>query len=396
MARAFRIGMIGGGLDSATGERHRKAIAMTGRIEWVCGAFGSTRHHSYQTGAAWKVPTEHVFGTYRDLFRRVPRMPASKRLDFVTVIVPNYMHYPIAMAAFDVEMPVFCCAPMTTNMDEALNLERKRNDHGLAYGLALPYTAFPMVIQARALVQAGALGTLRKVVTVFPQGWLATRLETAGNKQAGWRTDPRRGGPSCCMADLGLHCFNLAEFVSGQSVTEVCAELRTFVAGRPLDDDGSVLLRFDKGAHGAIWASQVCIGQDASLRIMVWGDKGGLEWRLSHPDELRFTPLNKPTQILSTESSDLVDEARTALRFPRDPADPLLAPLALHYDAFADSVANSKKTALPACPTTADGIRAMTFLDAVLRNTHPESTEKWTALGAPAPSRPPPQRGSFS
>ena len=380
MARMFRIGMIGGGIESATGERHRQAIRLTGRIEWTCGAFGSTRHRSFQAGTAWHMPTARVFGTYRDLFRRVPRMSADERLDFVTVIAPNYLHYPVAMAAFDVGIPVFCCAPMTTNMDESLNLERKRSDRGLAYGLALPYTAFPLVLQARALVQAGTLGTVRKIVTVFPQGWLATRLETAGNKQAGWRTDPRRAGPSCCMADLGIPCANLAEFVSGQAITEVCADLRTFVAGRPLDDDGSVLLHFDKGAHGAILASQVCIGQDASLRLLVWGDKGGLDWRLSRPDELRFTPLNGVARTLSAASTDLSSDARAALRFPADPADPLVAPLAVQYDAFADRVANAPNPATPPCPTTVDGIRAMSFLDAVLRNTHPENTEKWTRL----------------
>jgi len=372
--------MIGGGIESATGERHRQAIRLTGRIEWTCGAFGSTRHRSFQAGAAWKMPAARVFGTYRDLFRRVPRMSADERLDFVTVIAPNYLHYPIAMAAFDVGLPVFCCAPMTTNMDESLNLERKRIDRGLAYGLALPYTAFPLVIQARALVQAGALGTVRKIVTVFPQGWLATRLETAGNKQAGWRTDPRRAGPSCCMTDLGIPCASLAEFVSGQAITEVCADLRTFVAGRPLDDDGSVLLHFDKGAHGAILASQVCIGRDDSLRLWVWGDKGGLDWRLSRPDELRFMPLNGVARTLSTESPDLSRDAQAALRFPSDPSDPLVAPLALQYDAFADRVANAPNPAEPPCPTSADGIRAMSFLDAVLRNTDPENTEKWTRL----------------
>jgi predicted dehydrogenase len=380
MARTFRMGMIGGGIESATGERHRQAIRLTGRIAWTCGAFGSTRHRSFQAGAAWNMPAAHVFGTYRDLFRRVPRMPDGERLDFVTVIAPNYLHYPVAMAAFDVGLPVFCCAPMTTNMDESLNLERKRHDRGLAYGLALPYIAFPLVIQARALVQAGALGAVRKIVTVFPQGWLATRLETAGNKQAGWRTDPRRAGPSCCMTELGIPCASLAEFVSGQAITEVCADLRAFVPGRPLDDDGSVLLHFDKGAHGAILASQVCFGRDNALRLLVWGDKGGLDWRLSRPHELRFTPLSGAAQIVSAESPDLCREARAALRFPADPADPLVAPLALQYDAFADRVAAAANPASPPCPATAEGIRASAFLDAVLRNTHPENTTKWTRL----------------
>ncbi len=380
MARTFRIGMIGGGLESAMGETHRKAIQLTGRIELVCGAFGSTRHRSFQAGSALNLPTDRVYGTYRDMFRREARMPDAERLDFVSVVVPNNMHYPVAMAAFDADINVFCCAPMTTNMDEAMNLERKRNDRGLTYGLWLPYTAFPMIIQARAMVQAGELGTVRKVVIVFPQGWLATRLETTGNKQAGWRTDPRRAGPSCCMADLGIHCACLAEFVSGLAITEVCADLRTFVSGRPLDDDGTVLLHFDKGAHGTIWASQVCIGHNASLRIMVWGDKGGLDWRLSDPDELRFSHLTDPLKRFTPESPDLAPETRQALRFARDEANYLIAPLALQYDAFADRVAKMKKPAMPACPSTVEGVRTMSFLDAVFRNADPENKEKWTRL----------------
>lgn len=380
MARMFRIGMVGGGVDSVMGEVHRAAIRLTGRIELACGSFGSTRHHSFQSGAALQFPPERVFGTYRDLFRREARVPAGERLDFVSVVVPNNMHYPVAMAAFDVGLNVFCCAPMTTNLDEARNLERKRADRNLAYGLCDPCRAFPMVLHARALVRGGELGTVRKVVAVYPKGWLATRLETAGNKQAGWRTDPRRVGPSGCMMDLGAPCVSLAEFVTGQTVTEVCADLRTFVAGRPLADDGTVLLHFDKGAHGTIWASQICIGQDDGLRILVWGDKGGLDWRLEQPDELRFSPLNGVTQTLSTRSPGLAPEAQAALRFPHDAAHPLLAPIALHYDAFANSLVADPSSPPPACPSTVEGIRTISFLDAVLRNVAPENTGKWTAL----------------
>jgi len=380
MTHVVRVGIIGGGLDSATGETHRKAIRLTGRAEMVCGAFGSTRHHSFQAGAAFNLPKDRVYGTYRDLFRRESRLPAEQRPGMISIIVPNNMHYPISMAAFDVGFHVFCCSPMTTNMDEALNLERKRKDRGLDYALWLPYAAFPMVIHARALVHAGELGTVRKVVVTYPKGWLATRLETAGNKQAGWRTDPRRSGPSCCMADLGVHCAFLAEFVSGQTITEVCADLRTFVAGRPLDDDGTVLLHFDHGAHGAIWASQVCNDHVAPLRIRVWGTKGSIEWHLNKPEQLLFIPLDGAVQTLHTDTPSLAAEAKAALRFATNDDDPLIAPLALQYDAFMDRLGDGREKPAVMSPSTVEGIATMSFLDAVLRNTNPENTEKWTQL----------------
>lgn len=382
MAQTFKVGMIGAGLESASGEIHREAIRLTGRAELACGAFGSTRHHSFQTGTALNLPPDRVYGTYRDLFRRESRLPADKQPDFVSIIVPNNMHYPIAMAAFDVGFNVFCCSPMTTNMDEALNLERKRSDRGLAYGLWLPFAAFPMVFHARALVQAGELGSIRKVVVTYPKGWLATRLETAGNKQAGWRTDPRRAGPSCCMADLGLHCAFLSEFVTGQSITKVCADLLTFVAGRPLDDDGTVLLHFDRGAHGAIWASQVCSDHVSPLCVRVWGSTGSIEWHLNEPERLLFTPLHGSVQMIDTSSPDLCAEAKAALRFPYDATAPLVAPLAHQYDAFIDRLGSGNEKPTLASPSTAEGIRTMSFLDAVLRNTHPDNTEKWTPVPA--------------
>lgn len=376
--------MVGGGADSFMGSVHRAAIEQSGCAELVCGAFGSTRQSSFETGKLLHLPTRRVYGTYRDLFRREASLPENERIDFVTILAPNAMHYPVAMSAIDANIPVFSEKPFTCNMDEALNLTRKQRNSGLSYGIAMVYAGYPALQQARTLLQADkAIGTVRKIVASYPLGWMAQRLETAGNKQAGWRADPRRCGPAGCLIDLGIHCFYLTEWVTGLSVSEVCADLRPTVAGRILDDDCSVLVRFATGARGVFLSSQIATGQNGGLAVQVFGDKGALAWSQSEPDRLLLTGLDGVCQTLA--GGVPVDaKAADTLPAPYGNNAAYIAALAATYRAFAATLEKQKgkPQSAPADFMCVDeGLRTVAFADAVLRNTAPAEE------GAPPPAK---------
>jgi len=374
MSNKKHVGMVGGGNESFMGSIHRAAIEQSGCVELVCGAFGSTRQSSFETGKALKIPTRRAYGTYRDMFRREATLPEEERMDFVVILAPNAMHYPVAMSSIDAGFPVFSEKPFTCNMDEALNLSRKQKHSGLAYGIAVVHAGYPMLQKARTLIQGDkALGTIRKVVTAYPLGWMAQRLETAGNKQAGWRADPRRCGPAGCLIDLGIHCLHLTEWVTGLSVSEVCADLRPSVAGRVLDDDCNMLVRFSTGARGVFLTSQVATGKNGGLSLEVYGDKGALSWTQSEPDRLVLRGLDGAEQLftggVAAASSTVVQQTP----FGNNAA--YIAALAATYRAFAESLDAPKNKASSATDRAAgfvtieEGLRAVAFVDAVLRNT---------------------------
>ncbi|MEI7899613.1 MAG: Gfo/Idh/MocA family oxidoreductase [bacterium] len=386
MSKKTRIGMVGGGNESFMGNIHRAAIEQSGCVEMVCGAFGSTRQSSFETGKALKLPIRRAYGTYRDMFRREALLPEDERMNFVVILAPNAMHYPVAMSCIDAGFPVFSEKPFTCNMDEALNLTRKQQSRGFAYGIAVVHAGYPMLQQARALIQTDkALGTLRKIITAYPLGWMAQRLETAGNKQAGWRADPRRCGPAGCLIDLGIHCLHLTEWVTGLAVSEVCADLRPTVAGRILDDDCTVLVRFANGARGVFLSSQIATGRNDGLSIEVYGDKGALVWSQSEPDRLVLRKLDGSQQLftggVAAEPAPFVQPAP----FGNNAA--YIAALAATYRAFVEYLRTPANR--PAATENADagfvrieeGLRAVAFVDAVIRNTAtPEE-------GAPLPAK---------
>lgn len=384
--------MVGGGADSFMGNIHRTAIEQSGCAELVCGAFGSTRQSSFETGKMLNLPTRRVYGTYRDLFRREAALPENERIDFVTILAPNAMHYPVAMSAIDATIPVFSEKPFTCNMDEALNLTRKLRSTGLSYGIAMVYPGYPSLQQARTLIQTDkALGTVRKVVASYPLGWMSQRLETAGNKQAGWRTDPRRCGPAGCLIDLGIHCFYLTEWVVGLSVSEVCADLRPTVAGRILDDDCSVLVRFSTGARGMFLASQIATGKTEGLSLRVYGDKAALNWAQSKPDQLILTGLDGKRQRI-TDGPPAEDMAGITTLTPYGNNTAYIAALASAYRSFADTLEKTKNknpNVPPIFMSVEEGLRTVAFVDAVIRNTAQPAEEgvpppaKWMPLVVP-------------
>ena len=277
----IRMGMVGGGEGAFIGAVHRMAAALDGEIELVCGAFSSDAARSQRSGAALYLPPERVYDDYHEMMAAEAALPAAQRMQFVAIVTPNHQHFPVAEAALRGGFHVLSDKPATLNLDEAIKLRDVVAETGFLYGLTHTYTGYPLVKEARARVAAGELGEIRKVVVEYPQGWLATREEDTDNKQAAWRLDPAQAGISSCMGDIGVHAANLAEYVSGVSISEICSDLTAFVPGRTLDDDGAVLLRFDNGARGVLHASQVCVGEENAISIRVYGEKGGLEWRQS-------------------------------------------------------------------------------------------------------------------
>jgi len=373
MRRKLRMGMAGGGRDSFIGAVHRMAAQMDGKIEFVCGALSSTKRKSKESGQDLLLSPDRVYGTYREMFRKEVKLPENERMDFVAIVTPNNMHYPIAMAALDAGFHVVCDKPMTTTVDEAKNLEKKVKSTARLFGLTHNYTGYPMVKEARQLVAKGKLGNIRRVVVEYPQGWLATRLETAGQKQAAWRTDPRRAGGSCCIGDIGTHCENLAEYVVGSRISELCADLKTFVPGRPLEDDGSVLLRLRNGARGILWASQIAIGEENALNIRVYGENGSLEWHQQEPNTLTVSWLNSPTEIRRTSTPFVGKQAAANTRLPAGHPEGFIEAFANIYSNFAEAlikVLKGKKIneADFDYPNVHDGVRGMEFLVAVVKN----------------------------
>ncbi len=384
MRRKLRMGMIGGGSDAFIGGVHRMAARLDDAVELTCGAFSSVRQKSLDSGKALGLPPDRVYGAYRDMIRREAKRPPEERIDFIAIVTPNNMHYPVAMAALDAGFHVLCDKPMTVSVDEALNLKRKVEQNGLLFCLTHNYTGYPMVKEARQLVQTGKLGKIRRVVVSYPQGWMATRVEvTDEHKQAMWRTNPRNAGVSCCMGDIGSHCHNLAEYMTGLEVTEVCADLNTFVNGRQLDDDGSVLLRFNNGARGVLWASQIAIGHENTLTIAIYGEKGSLQWAQEEPNTLIAHWLGKPSEIRRTGNDYNAKGTAAMTRLPCGHPEGFIEAFANVYRNFAETILRLEQGKKPRkqdldFPTVDDGVRGMQFVDAVVRSSEAEA--KWLSV----------------
>ena len=383
MDRKLRMGMVGGGRDAFIGPVHRIAAHMDNKIELVCGAFSSSPEKSRLSGQDLLLPPDRVYGDYQEMLRREAALPDGDRMDFVSIVTPNNVHYPVAVAALDAGFPVVCDKPMTMNLEEARDLERRVAESGKLFCLTHNYTGYPMVKEARDLVSEGELGAVRRVVVEYPQGWLATRVESQGVKQAVWRTDPNIAGASSCMGDIGTHCENLAEYITGFHITEMCADLTTFVGGRGLDDDGSVLLRFDGGARGVLWASQVAVGQENSLRIRIYGERGGMEWRQEEPNTLVVHRLDRPTEIRRTATDFVGAAASASSRLPAGHPEGYIEGFANIYNSFADALSqvlegNEVDESKVDYPNVHDGVRGMAFLEAVVGSSN--SDRKWVRV----------------
>lgn len=381
MNRKIKMGMIGGGEGAFIGAVHRRAATMDGQIELVCGAFDVDPAKAKAFGSTLYLDSSRSYGTYQEMIQKEAALPEGVRMDFVTIVTPNHLHFPMAKACLEAGFHVYCEKPMTFNLDEAKKLADIVNKTGLVFGLNHNYTGYPLVKEARNLVRSGVLGRIRKVVVEYPQGWLSTKLEDTGQQQASWRTDPKQSGVSSCMGDIGTHAENLAEYITGLKITELCADLTTFVPGRRLEDDGNVLLRFDNGARGVLHASQISTGEENNLNIRVYGEKGGLEWHQMEPNTMILRWLDKPMQVIRTGVGTISDAAQLNTRLPAGHPEGFIEGMANLYGGFVRAVkAKMEGKTLPAdmtdFPTVEDGVRGMAFIESVVASAGVDS--KWT------------------
>lgn len=375
--------MVGGGEGAFIGAVHRMAAALDGQIELVCGAFSSDAGRARRSGAALFVAPGRCYTDFRAMMRAERALPAGERMDFVAVVTPNHLHLPVALAAIEQGFHVLSDKPATLDLAECRQLRAALSGGEVLYGLTHTYTGYPMVREARARIAAGELGRIRKVVVDYAQGWLAGADEERANKQAAWRLDPARAGASACMGDIGVHAANLAEYVTGLSIAEVCAELNTFVPGRRLDDDGSVLLRFGGGARGILHASQICCGEENNLTLRVYGERGGLRWSQEESNSLWLLPADAPKQLLRTNAVQIGAEARALSRLPAGHPEGYLEAFANIYAAFAAAL-RRVLAGMPARAAGGDfpgieaGLRGMAFIETVVASSAGGS--RWTPL----------------
>jgi predicted dehydrogenase len=384
MNRKLRMGMVGGGKDAFIGAIHRHAAFMDGLIELSCGALSINPEVAKDSARSLFLPEERTYLTYEEMITKEAALPADQRMDFVTIVTPNFAHFAPAMMALEHGFHVVIEKPITFTLDEALQLKKKVEETGLILCLTHTYSGYPMVKQAKQMVKDGALGKIRKVWVEYPQGWLSKLSEREGNAQAAWRTDPKKSGKSGCMGDIGTHAAHLAEYISGLKITKICADLNVLVEGRMLDDDGGVLLKFDNGAAGVLMASQVAAGEENALKIRIYGEKGGLEWAQHEPNTLLVKWLDAPTQILRAGGNygdRLSSYAVLNTRTPGGHPEGYLEAFGNIYRNFARTLTARIDGVEPITealdfPTVEDGIRGMAFIDNVVLSS--QSDVKWT------------------
>jgi predicted dehydrogenase len=383
--RRLRLGMVGGGEGAFIGAVHRLAARIDDQYEFVAGALASDPARARASGAALRLAPDRIYDSYAEMAKREAARP--DRIDAVVIVTPNHLHHAIACAFLDAGIHVICDKPLTTNVEDAVDLAARVKRSGLIFALTHTYSGYPMVRHARALVASGALGKLRAVNVEYIQDWLSTPLETTGQKQAAWRTDPARSGPAGCLGDIGTHAFHLAEFVSGLICTHVAAELTAFVPGRRLDDNAQMLLRFDGGARGMLWSSQVAPGNENGLRLRLYGERAGLSWHQEHPNQLVFTALGEPARIISRGGPGAGEAAAYATRTPAGHPEGYLEAFAQLYRDVAEQLHARLAKRAPdpralGVPGVEDGVRGMQFVAAALESSQRDAA--WTAIAIKA------------
>lgn len=371
LGRRLRLGMVGGGRGAFIGAVHRIAARLDDRWEFVAGALSSDPERARLSGEDLLLNPDRIYGDFEEMARREKRRKDG--IDAVAIVTPNHAHAAAARAFLKAGIHVICDKPLTTTKREAEQLAKLARESGLIFAVTHNYTGYPLVRQARSMVKAGELGRIRVVNVEYAQDWLATRTEETGNKQAEWRTDPARSGPAGSVGDIGTHAFNLAEFITGDEVLSLSAELHIFVEGRRLDDNAHMMLRFASGARGMLWCSQVATGQENSLRVRVYGEKGGLEWNQENPNLLVFSPLGEPPRLIRRNGSGSNEVSRAASRIPGGHPEGYLEGFAQIYTDVAEQIAARLEQRDPdplslQAPTVEHGVRGVRFIDAAVRS----------------------------
>ena len=380
MNRKLRMGMIGGGKDAFIGAVHRHAMNMDGQCELVAGTLSVNPEVAVASGKELFLEQSRIYTDYKVMLETEAAMPAEKKLDFISIVTPNFVHFEPALMALDKGFNVVIEKPITFTLEQAKELKQKLAATGLSLLLCHTYTGYPMVKQARQLLKSGALGKIRKVYVEYPQGWLSTLLEATGQAQASWRTDPKKSGKAGSMGDIGTHAFNLAEYVTGAEVTKLCSTLNIVVEGRLLDDDGAAFLKFNNGSTGVLMATQIAAGEENNVKIRVYGEKGGLEWKQENANTLLVKWLDKPTEIYRTGGSYNSSFAAHNTRVPAGHPEGYLEAFANLYRNFALTIKAKINGEIPKeewldFPGVEEGIRGMAFVENVVASS--QSEEKW-------------------
>ena len=381
--RKLRMGMIGGGPGAFIGAVHRIAASMDGEIELVCGTFSSDPEKSKQAGEMLYLQSNRVYSSYKEMIKSEAELPAAERMDFVSIVTPNHLHFEPAKLALENGFHVVLDKPMTFDLSEALQLKEVVAKSGKIFCLTHTYTGYPMVKEARQQIASGKFGKIRKVYVEYPQGWLSTYLEGAEHKQASWRTDPSKSGIAGAMGDIGTHAFNLAEYVTGLKVVKICADINSIVEGRKLDDDGAVLLNFENSASGVLFATQVAAGEENNIKIRVYGEKGGIEWTQGDANSLLVKWLDKPAEVWRTGTGYVSSYASHNSRVPAGHPEGYLEAFANHYRNFALYTkarinGTESKQEWEDFPGIEEGVRGMLFIEKIIESG--KSNIKWIEL----------------
>lgn len=380
MNARIRLGMVGGGEGAFIGAVHRMAARLDGEYELLAGALSATPEKALRSGLALGLDPARVYAD----FEAMARAEARRRdgIEAVAIVTPNHMHAPAALAFLKRGIHVICDKPLATSLKQAQGLKAATDRAGVVFAVTYNYSGYAMVRHARAMVAAGEIGRIRVVQVEYPQEWLTEALEQTGQKQAEWRTDPARSGAGGSIGDIGTHAFHLAAFVSGLAVTEISAELTSFVAGRRLDDNVQVMLRYENGARGSLWASQVAPGNENGLRLRIYGDKGGLEWAQEQPDQLKWSPFGEVQRIVTRGSGGANAAAQRVTRIPAGHPEGYLEAFATIYREAAAAI-RARQAGLPipgdsTFPTLEDGLRGMAFIEAAVASS--KANARWTKL----------------
>ena len=377
------MGMVGGGIGSFIGAIHRNAAFLDNCIELVCGSFSSDYQNSIQTGENLFLDSSRIYKTYDEMIDKESKLDSSKRMDIVSIVTPNHIHFDPAYKALDNGFPVIIDKPMTYDSEQAKNLVDKVNETGIPFAVTHTYTGYPMVKEAKSIIKSGKIGKIRKVAVEYPQGWLTTNLESTDNKQASWRTDPRKSGKAGSMGDIGTHAANMVEYVTGKKIIKLLSKVNVFVEGRLLEDDGNVLITLEDGIEGNLMTSQIATGEENDLKIRVWGDSGGIEWKHSSPNTLLLKLNGRPNQIYraGVNNSYLSDFALANCRTPSGHPEGFIEAFANIYRNFSYSVKNYKNNKkddpIYDYPTVEEGYRGMRFIDAVIDSS---KNSKWIKI----------------
>jgi predicted dehydrogenase len=391
MSRRLRCAMVGGGRDAFIGVVHRHAMALDGQFELVAGALSAQPDKARASGRDLGLADARNHGSWQQLLADELRRPADERIDLVSIVTPNHVHYEVAAAFVDAGFHVMCDKPLVHTSTQAADLVARVARSGSVFAVSYNYTGYPMVRQAREMVRAGSLGQIRKVIVEYHQGWLSKQLEQSSNKQADWRTDPARSGIAGAIGDIGSHAENLLVSVTGLTLESLCADLSSFGPGRRLDDDGNLLLRFSNGARGVLIASQIEAGCENELRLRVFGELGMLDWRQEEPNLLLHAPLDGPRMQLSRNSPWLSEPARRACRLPAGHPEAFIEAFANLYLGVAADIRSRQAGLGPASaadadyPRIEDGARGVRFIERTVASA--SSAQKWTPFDGPDGAR---------